>query len=101
VIKRPPAISSVRHSAPDSHNTFGNLPRNALLGPLTWGADLAILKRFQITERLSMQLRGEGYDFLNHNNLADPNTTMSSGDYGKILTRSGNRVIQVGARFIF
>jgi outer membrane receptor protein involved in Fe transport len=88
-------------AAPDSHNAFGNLSRNALLGPLTWGADLAILKRFQITERLAMQLRGEGYDFLNHNNLADPNTTMSSGDYGKILTRSGNRVIQVGARFIF
>jgi hypothetical protein len=88
-------------ASPAVHNTFGTLPRNALVGPLTWNADLAILKRFQITERTYLQLRGEGYDFMNHNNLGNPNTTMSSGDYGKILTRSGNRVIQLGARFVF
>ena len=85
---------------PASHNVFGTLRRNALNGPSTWGANLALLKRVKLTERLNLQLRGEAFN-LNHNNLNNPNTTISSSDYGRILTRSGNRVIQLGARFTF
>jgi outer membrane receptor protein involved in Fe transport len=86
---------------PASRNVFGTLPRNAIVGPLTWNTNLSLLKKIQIGERNYLQLRGEAYNFLNHNNLNNPNTTMSSSDFGKILSRSGNRVIQVGARFVF
>ena len=78
-----------------------DVPRNALVGPRTWGTNLSLLKKVQITEHRYLQLRGEAYNFLNHNNLNNPNTTMSSSDFGRILSRSGNRVIQVGARFVF
>ena len=80
---------------------FGTLPRNSLIGPVTWGTNLSLLKKVQITENKYLQLRGESYNFLNHNNLNNPNTTMSSSDFGRILSRSGSRVIQLGARFVF
>ncbi len=86
---------------PATHTVFGNLARNSLLGPTTWGTNLALLKRVKLGERFNMQLRGEAYNFLNHNNLGNPNVTMSSSDFGKILTRSGNRIIQVGVRVVF
>jgi hypothetical protein len=80
---------------------FGTLPRNALVGPNTWGSNVSLLKRFQINERMFLQLRGEAYNFLNHNNLNNPVVAMNSGDFGRILNRSGNRTMQLGARFQF
>ena len=87
--------------APASRTVFGTLPRNALKGPASWNSSLALLKRFHITEKKFVQLRGEAFNFLNHNNLNNPNVAMNSSDFGKILNRSGNRVVQVGARFVF
>jgi outer membrane receptor protein involved in Fe transport len=86
---------------PASRTAFGTLPRNALLGPRTWGSNLSLLKKVQITEHRYLQLRGEAYNFLNHNNLNNPNTTMSSSDFGRILNRGGSRVVQVGARLVW
>jgi hypothetical protein len=94
-------FSKSSFALPASRNVFGTLPRNALVGPSTWNSNLSLLKKVQISERVYLQLRGEAYNFLNHNNLNNPNTTMSSSDFGKILSRSGSRVIQVGARFVF
>jgi hypothetical protein len=88
-------------AAPASRTVFGSLPRNALLGPSTWNTNLLLLKKFHINERTFLQLRGEAYNFLNHNNLNNPNVAMNSSDFGKILNRSGNRVIQLGVRFVF
>lgn len=88
-------------AAPGSRTVFGNLPRNALTGPTTFNSSLALLKKFHFTERTFLQLRGEAYNFLNRSNLNNPNTTMSSADFGRILNRSGNRVIQIGARLVF
>ncbi len=35
---------------PASNNAFGTLRRNALNGPSTWGANLALLKKVRLTE---------------------------------------------------
>jgi hypothetical protein len=86
---------------PASRTVFGTLPRNALVGPRTWGSNLSLLKKVQIDEHRYLQLRGEAYNFLNHNNLNNPNTTMSSSDFGRILNRAGSRVVQIGARLVW
>lgn len=86
---------------PKIRNTFGNLGRNALRGPRSWGTDFALLKDFHITEQKIFQVRGEAYNLFNHNTLGSPNTNMRSGDFTRILSRSGNRTMQIGLRFSF
>ena len=86
---------------PASHNAFGNLSRNALRGPGSWSTDCALAKQFHFTETKYLQVRAEAYDLTNHNNLTNPNVTMSSVDFTRITTPSGNRTMQMALRFIF
>jgi hypothetical protein len=86
---------------PSIQNTFGNLGRNALVGPSQWTADGAILKNFPVSESKYFQYRAEFYNVFNNNNLNNPNTTTRSVDFGRILNRFGNRTMQMGIRFVF
>jgi hypothetical protein len=43
-------------------------PRNAFFGPSNWNMDLGIYKNFKVTERVSLQFRGELYNLFNHHN---------------------------------
>ncbi len=86
---------------PAIRNIFGNLPRNALWGPAFWDTTFALLKNFQISEGMSFQLRAEAYNLFNHNNLSSPVTNMRSADFTRILTRTGERTMQIGLRFRF
>jgi hypothetical protein len=80
---------------------MGNLPRNALIGPSRWFADMALVKNVAVKGDFRIQLRLEAYNVFNHNVLNQPNGQMNSADFGKILTRSGNRTMQFGAKFYF
>jgi Carboxypeptidase regulatory-like domain/TonB dependent receptor len=51
---------------------FGNERRNSLIGPSYKNWDLAIYKDTALTERLSMQLRAEFFNIVNHPNFASP-----------------------------
>ena len=56
-------------------------------GQTDWNASL--LKTFAIRERVKLQLRFEGYDVLNHPNLSDPNTTVTSSAFGVVTSQAG------------
>jgi len=67
---------------------YGNLGRNALIGPTFKQWDLALYKNTPITERVTMQLRAEFFNLLNHPNfsnpvlpafIADPASNLASG----------------------
>jgi outer membrane receptor protein involved in Fe transport len=51
---------------------YGNLGRNALVGPTYKQWDLAIHKTTAITERINLQLRAEFFNLLNHPNFSSP-----------------------------
>jgi len=51
---------------------YGNLGRNSLDGPTFKQWDLAIYKDTMITERLSLQLRADFFNLLNHANFSNP-----------------------------
>jgi hypothetical protein len=51
---------------------FGNMRRNSLKGPSFKEWNFAIYKTTAITERLSMQLRADFFNVLNHPNFANP-----------------------------
>ncbi len=61
--------------------TFGNAPRRFgnLNGPGTVNVDMSLFKTTHITDRLSLELRLEAYNALNHPNLPNPNTGFSAG----------------------
>jgi hypothetical protein len=53
---------------------FGPFPadmthRNAFGGPGAWNIDLALGKKFKVTERVGLEFRAEGFDVFNHHNL--------------------------------
>ncbi len=82
-------------------HTTGSLPRNALFSPGRWGWNQALQKDLHLTESKYAQVRVEAFNWLNHPMLDTPSNSMSAGDFGKILTKSGNRTTLVGLRFVF
>jgi hypothetical protein len=64
----------------------GNSPRGALIGPGFYRFDLALYKNFRIKERVTLQIRGESFNALNHTNFASLGTT---------------RIFQLGAKLSF
>ncbi len=60
--------------------TFGNSARNSLAGPAFAQLDITLSKKFNITERFNIELRGEAYNITNHTNFANPgNVRLGTG----------------------
>jgi hypothetical protein len=90
-----------RPSGGTEHNTFGTLGRNALVGPSQWTADMALLKSFRVFRDARAQFRIEAFNIFNHPILSNPNTTFSSGNFGRITSRFSNRRFQLGLKLYF
>jgi Carboxypeptidase regulatory-like domain len=106
---------------------FGDLGRDAIYGPGFWNIDFSITKNTKLTERLTLQLRGELFNIFNHPQFALPggvvNPAAGSGEtlpqalancHGCFSTQTpdvaqgnpglgggGPRVVQLAARFQF
>lgn len=63
---------------------FGNVPRNFLQGPGVSQLDLALAKRFPVTERLQVQFRAEVFNVFNRAQFASPDGLISASDFGRI-----------------
>jgi hypothetical protein len=83
-----------------------------LYGPAFFNADLGLFKNFQIKEKMKLQFRANGYNFLNHPlySFNGANLTLGySGTTGLLNTplfgyatqKQGHRVIQLAVKFIF
>jgi hypothetical protein len=70
--------------------TFGNEIRDQLRGPGFADVDFSVFKNTPITERVSTQLRVEMFNIFNHRNLPVPNSTFSSGSFGRISDTIGD-----------
>jgi carboxypeptidase family protein len=60
--------------------TFGNVSRGSFRGPGLVNVDTSFFKRFQISERYTLQFRAELFNVLNQSNFAFPNTIVFSGN---------------------
>ncbi|MEP6706482.1 MAG: carboxypeptidase regulatory-like domain-containing protein [Pyrinomonadaceae bacterium] len=97
------------------NSPFGNSSRNSLRGPRLNQLNMGLFKNIKIRERLTVQLRGEAYNVLNH-----PNTgygvnaagyvpdffVEDAGIEGSAFAERGDielarRVVQVGIRIVF
>ena len=82
--------------------TFGNAGRNIIPGPGNQVIDLALARRFSITERSSLEFRAEGFNIFNHPNFGIPGPYPDLGPFfGKIFSTGDPRRFQFGTRFDF
>ena len=81
--------------------TFGNAPRNLLRGPGYFNLDLAVRKTFQLSERMSVDLRFESFNLTNAVNLGDPNTQVGNQNFGRISSAGVARHNQVAVKLLF
>ena len=82
--------------------TPGTGGRNIITNPGAISFDLMLSKIFRISERASFQLRGEAFNVLNHPNFGPVNANIETlTTFGKVLTRSDPRLMQLGLRFDF
>jgi len=96
-----PADSSRAFDTPALYQ-FGNSGYNILRGPGLQTVDLAVHKNIPLTERVKMQLRGEGFNILNRANFALPNINLGAAAGGTISsTITTSRQIQMVAKIEF
>jgi len=88
---------------PNAPYTFGDVGRNTLRSADFVDLDLALHKRFKITERVATQLRLEGFNVANHNNLAAPNAVVGTATFGQVTSTASTsaRELQAGIKVLF
>ena len=83
--------------------TYGDLGRNALIGPAAKSTNAAMMKNFYPfanREKMYVQFRMEVFSLFNTPNFSNPNTTMGSS-LGKITSASGDRELQFALKVVF
>ncbi|HEV8159195.1 MAG TPA: TonB-dependent receptor [Pyrinomonadaceae bacterium] len=93
--------------------TFGNAPRNSIIGPPVNIFDFSLNKTTRIVENVSLQFRAEAFNLFNRPNFSLPNVDRNSSAFGAIgetpdvtagnprLGEGGPRVLQFGLKLIF
>jgi len=81
--------------------TFGNLGRDAVRGPAQFNFDASLSRLFALRERLRLEARGEAFNLINHTNFGNPNVTLTSANFGRILTANDPRIFQFAMKLIF
>lgn len=82
--------------------TYGNLGRNAVLGPGMQSTNVAVLKNFPFNfrEGMYLQFRAEAFSVTNTPIFSAPNGTYGSS-LGKITSASGDRHLQFALKLVF
>lgn len=82
--------------------TFGNVGRNTLIGPRILNWDFSTHKDFPVRESQRVEFRFEAFNFMNHPNWANPNTSRTSPAFGTISgTRTNMRQLQFALKYVF
>lgn len=84
---------------------FGTCGENIYRGPGLVNFDLGLFRQFNITERVSLQFRAEGFNISNTPHFNNPTASITSGDFGVVtgMQNTGRegidqRVFRLGLR---
>jgi hypothetical protein len=81
---------------------FGNAPpRLNVVGPASIQESFAVIKNTSITERVTHQFRLELNNPMNRVVFGNPNTSITSNNFGRISSAAEPRNIQLGMKLIF
>ena len=82
--------------------TFGNAGRDIIIGPGNNVFDIALARRFRVTEASSIQLRVESFNVFNHPNWGIPGPNPDFGPFfGRIFAAGDPRRMQFALRYDF
>jgi hypothetical protein len=81
--------------------TFGNAPRNAVIGPGLEEFDLSLQKELALRESTKLQFRAEAYNLFNHPNFNIPNRTAFTANFGSISSTQDSRQLQFALKVAF
>jgi hypothetical protein len=80
--------------------TLGNLSPANIRGPGFFNLDMALSREFRIREKKSLEIRGEAFNFTNSFRPGGVTTSLSA-NFGKILTATDPRILQVAMKVTF
>jgi hypothetical protein len=81
--------------------TFGNAPRNSVLGPGMANLDLVVAKTWTVARTRQVELRWEIFNVLNTANFDLPNRIFGTPNFGRIFSAKDAREMQFGAKISF
>ena len=81
--------------------TYGNAGRNSLVGPGSFDMDMAAMRHIMLGERTYFELRVEAFNVLNRTTFQNPGTTLSSQNFGRVLSANDPRILQFALKFVF
>jgi hypothetical protein len=73
-------------------------------GPMFANLDMTLNKKFNVTEKIALEMRMEAYNLTNSFMGSNPNTDVNSGSFALInsqLNTASGRELQYSARFIW
>jgi hypothetical protein len=88
---------------PNVAGQYGNAGKNSLRGAAQTNVNVAVSRRFPVTERQSVEVRAETF---NLPNLVNPTATaltgtISSPQFGKITSAADPRILQFALKYVF
>jgi len=84
--------------------TYGTAGRSSLLGPSRSNVDLALFRNFPFELGHKSQVVGirvEAFNAFNHPTFANPSGTITSSNFGRILTANDPRIMQIALKYSF
>ena len=81
--------------------TFGNAGAYSLQGPGVFNLDMALSRSFQVRESHRLEVRFEAFNSLNHVNFANPASSLSSAQFGRISSAGAPRILQFAMKYVF
>ncbi|MEQ1896426.1 MAG: TonB-dependent receptor [Vicinamibacterales bacterium] len=81
--------------------TFGNAPRNSVIGPGFANIDFSVARTFPVGSGPQVEFRWEIFNLLNRANFDLPNRTFGNANFGRIFSARDPRQMQFGLRVSF
>jgi hypothetical protein len=81
--------------------TWGNASRNSITGPGQFGFNATVARTFRLNERVSMDVRVDSTNVLNHVTFPNWNTTVNSSQFGLPTRANAMRTLQPSVRVRF
>ena len=81
--------------------SFGNTPRNSVIGPGLIDFDASLQKVWPLREAMSLQFRADAYNLPNHPNFNLPGRIFGASNFGVVSSALDPRQMQFAMKLIF